>query len=70
MQLLNASGNVIANGSYKFVNNQLTGTYTYTSAATGVYSVAGTPDANGTLTGTWGSGNNVSGGGGWTMTKK
>jgi hypothetical protein len=70
MQLLDANGNVTANGSYKFVNNQLTATYTYTNAASGSYSVVAAPDANGALTGTWGSGNNVSGGGKWTMTKK
>lgn len=66
MQLLAANGSVIANGTYTFSNNQLTGNYSYTSS--GTYSFSATLSGN-TLTGTWGSGNNQQGGGNWVMTK-
>lgn len=66
MQLIGSNGAVIANGTYTFSNNQLTGTYNYTSS--GTYSFRGTLSGN-TLTGTWGSGNNSQGGGNWVMTK-
>ena len=68
MQVVAENGNVMASGNYSYTNNQLTGTYTYTNS--GSYSFSATMDANGTLTGTWGSGNNVRGGGRWVMTKK
>lgn len=67
MQLIGSNGSVIANGTYTFSNNQLTGTYSYTSS--GTYSIRGTLAGN-TFTGTWGSGNNPQGGGNWVMTKK
>lgn len=69
MQVIAANGNVMANGTYTFTNNQLTGTYVYNNNA-GSYSFSATMDANGTLTGTWGSGTNVRGGGRWIMTRK
>jgi hypothetical protein len=68
MQVTAANGNVIANGNYTYTNNQLTGTYTYTNS--GSFSFSAAMEANGTLNGTWGSGNNVRGGGKWIMTKK
>jgi hypothetical protein len=67
MQVLSNNGAVIANGKYSFANNQLTGSYTYTSS--GTYSFAATMSANGSLTGTWGSNKNSSGGGKWVMNK-
>ncbi|MBI5371638.1 MAG: hypothetical protein HZA79_06400 [Sphingobacteriales bacterium] len=68
MQVLNPNGNVIASGNYTFVNNQLTGQYTYNGS--GTFSVSATLDTNGSLNGTWGSGSNVQGGGKWVMTKR
>ncbi len=68
MQLLDPNGNTIASGNYTFVNNQLTGQYTYNGS--GTFSVSATLDASGTLNGTWGSGSNVQGGGKWIMTKR
>jgi hypothetical protein len=65
LQMLNNTGGIIANGTYSFNNNQLHGTYTYTSG--GTYSIAANRDAAGVLRGTWGSGTNVSGGGSWVM---
>jgi hypothetical protein len=67
MQVLGNNGAVIANGKYSFANNQLSGSYTYTGS--GTYSFAATMSANGSLTGTWGSNNNTSGGGKWVMNK-
>lgn len=67
MQLLDANNGVIANGTFTFVNNQLNGTYKYSNG--GNFSVAATLDASGSLNGTWGSGNNTSGGGRWVMNK-
>ncbi len=66
MQLLDANNAVIANGSYTFINNQLSGTYKYNNG--GQFSVAATLNA-GSLNGTWGSGGNASGGGKWVMSK-
>ncbi len=67
MQVLDASGRSIASGTYSFSNNQLRGSYKYTGNVNG-FSFAAT--LNGTqLNGTWGSGSNVSGGGGWVMNK-
>lgn len=68
MQVVAANGTIMANGNYTYSNNQLSGTYTYTNA--GAYSFSATMEANGTLSGTWGSGSNVRGGGRWIMTKK
>jgi hypothetical protein len=67
MQMLAANGNVMANGTYTYANNQLNGTYTYTNA--GAFSFSATMDAAGKLNGTWGSGANVRGGGRWMMSK-
>jgi hypothetical protein len=67
MQVADARGNAIAKGSYTFLNNQLNGTYVYTNNNT-AFSFAAT--LSGTqLNGTWGSGNNTSGGGKWVMNK-
>ena len=68
MQVIGANGNVMAQGTYTYSNSQLTGSYTYTNA--GTFSFNATMDTNGTLSGTWGSGTNVRGGGKWTMNKK
>ncbi|HNU15609.1 MAG TPA: hypothetical protein PKI55_14230 [Chitinophagaceae bacterium] len=66
MQLLDANNGVIANGTYTFNNNQLTGTYKYNNG--GQFSVAANLNA-GSLNGTWGSGSNASGGGRWVVSK-
>ena len=68
MQVTAANGNVMANGSYTYTANQLTGTYTYTTS--GSFSFSALMDTNGALNGTWGSGSNVRGGGRWVMSKK
>jgi hypothetical protein len=65
LQLYNQSNEVIANGTYQVTGNQITGSYNYTTG--GTFSVSGSVDAAGILRGTWGSGNNVSGGGRWVM---
>lgn len=67
MQALSNTGAVIANGSYVFSNNQLTGNYTYGNG--GKFSFNALLQVNGTLSGTWGSNANVSGGGLWVMSK-
>ncbi len=67
MQALASNGSVIANGNYSFANNQLSGSYSYTSA--GTYSFAATLDVNGSFNGSWGRGSNSSGGGKWVMSK-
>jgi len=67
MQVMAANGNVMANGNYTYANDQLAGTYTYTTSGTYSFSAQ---MGNGTLNGTWGSGSNVRGGGRWVMTKK
>jgi hypothetical protein len=67
MQLVDAGGNIIAKGNYTFSNGQLSGTYAYNSNNS-PFSFAAT--LSGTqLNGTWGSGNNTSGGGKWLMNK-
>ena len=66
MQLLNESGGVIANGTYTFTNNVVTGNYDYTNGSK--FSFTGTMQNN-TLGGTWGSSNNVSNGGKWILNK-
>jgi hypothetical protein len=67
MQVLDGAGKSIANGTYTFSNNQLNGFYKYNGALSG-FSFAAT--LSGTqLNGTWGSGNNVTGGGRWVMNK-
>jgi hypothetical protein len=68
MQVIAANGNVMASGNYTYTNDQLTGSYTYTNG--GVFSFGAQMNANGALNGTWGSGNNVRGGGRWIMTRK
>jgi hypothetical protein len=68
MQVIAANGNVMASGNYTYSNDQLTGSYTYTNG--GVFSFSAIMDINGALNGTWGSGNNVRGGGRWVMTRK
>jgi hypothetical protein len=67
MQVVDANNNTIANGTYTFSNNQLNGSYKYTTS--GTFSFAATLDAAGSLNGTWGSGNLASGGGKWIMSK-
>jgi hypothetical protein len=66
MQVVGANNSVIANGTYSFSNNQLTGKYTYSNG--GAFSFAATLSGS-QLNGTWGSGTNVSGGGKWVMNK-
>lgn len=67
MLVLDGAGKSIATGTYTFSNNQLNGFYRYNGATNG-FSVAAT--LTGTqLNGTWGSGNNTSGGGRWVMNK-
>ena len=68
MQVIAANGNVMASGNYTYANSQLTGTYTYTNS--GSFSFSAVLESNGSLSGTWGSGNNVRGGGRWVMTRK
>ncbi len=68
MYLLNQSNTGIATGTYKFENNILTGTYTYTNG--GTFSITASLDASNSLQGTWGSGTSATGGGKWTMVKK
>jgi hypothetical protein len=66
MQLIGANGAVLANGTYTFSNNQLTGTYKYTNG--GNFSISAMLSGN-TLNGSWGSGTSSTGGGKWVMTK-
>lgn len=66
MQLLNESGGIIAGGTYSFTNNVLTANYRYSSGSE--FSLTGILQNN-TLSGTWGSYKNVSGGGKWIMNK-
>jgi len=68
MKVMAANGNVMAQGTYTYSNNQLTGSYTYTNSS--VFSFSAVMDANGSLNGTWGSGANVRGGGRWIMNKQ
>ena len=53
MQLIGANGAVLANGTYSFTNNLLTGTYKYTNG--GNFSISAVLSGN-TLSGSWGSG--------------
>jgi hypothetical protein len=67
MQLLDAGGATIANGTYTFNNNEVKGTYTYNQG--GQFSISGT--LNGLmLTGSWGGGTDAVNGGKWKMTSK
>jgi hypothetical protein len=66
MQVLDANNGVIASGTYTFNNNQLSCTYRYNNGST--FSAAATLSGS-QLDGTWGSGNNASGGGRWVMSK-
>lgn len=67
MQVVDASGNIIAKGTYLLSNNMLNGSYKYNNN-NNPFSFAAT--LSGTqLNGTWGSGNNTSGGGKWIMNK-
>ncbi|HEX7905331.1 MAG TPA: hypothetical protein VF487_15770 [Chitinophagaceae bacterium] len=66
MQVYSLKGGVVANGTYSFTNNVITGTYTYTNGT--MFSFTGTA-INNTMTGTWGNARSVSGGGKWVMTK-
>ena len=68
MTVLAQNGNVMAKGTYSFSGNQLNGTYTYTNGS--AFSFSAVMDASGKLSGTWGSGSNVRGGGRWVMNKK
>jgi hypothetical protein len=68
MRLLDINSNIIASGTYTFVNNQLKASYTYTNGS--IFSVAATLDATNVLHGTWGVGSNTTNGGNWTMSKK
>jgi hypothetical protein len=67
MQVIDAAGNLLASGTCRFVNNQLSVTYRYTNNST--YSATGTLNTAGKLNGTWGSGTNAYGGGKWIMSK-
>ena len=67
MQVADASGIIIAKGTYLFSNNILSGSYTYNNNNS-LFSFAAT--SSGTqLNGTWGSGSNTAGGGKWVMNK-
>lgn len=66
LKLADAQGNIIATGTYRINNGQLTGNYTYTRG--GSFSVAGSLSGN-LLNGTWGNGNSASGAGKWIMNK-
>ena len=67
MQLLNENGGIIANGTYSFTNNVISGNYKYASGLE--FSITGTMQNN-ILSGTWGSNKNVSSGGKWVVNKK
>lgn len=67
MQLLGQNGAVLANGRYTFTNNQLNGSYTYSTG--GTYNYAGTLDASNTLNGNWSAGAGGSGNGKWMLKK-
>jgi hypothetical protein len=63
---LDNSGNTVAKGTYKLLNNQLSGFY----IATGNVAYSFAAVLNGTqLSGTWGMGTNTTGGGKWIMSK-
>ncbi len=66
MQLVNERGAIIANGNYSVTNNVITGNYSYTKGSS--ISFIGTLLKN-TISGTWGVGNNGSGGGKWVMNR-
>jgi hypothetical protein len=64
LQLINNYGQVIASGTFNAIGSRFNANYTYLWGHN--FSVAGTIAA-GTLSGTWGSGSNNSGGGRWVM---
>jgi hypothetical protein len=66
MENLDNNGNAVAKGTYKFVNNQLSGFYIANGNV--AYSFAATLNST-QLSGTWGNGTNTSGGGKWIMNK-
>ena len=71
MKVLDVNGNIIASGKFSFSNNRFSTTYTYTNGST--FSAAATLitlNGDNQLTGTWGSGTNISGGGKWIMSKQ
>ena len=67
MQVIGADRSVVASGTFKFENNQLTGTYIKPSGE--IFSFNGKMDNN-ALAGTFGTGTNVSNQGTWRMTKQ
>jgi len=66
MQIFNESGGITANGTYSFINSVINANYKYTSGSE--FSLTGIMQNN-TLSGTWGSYKNVSGGGKWVVNK-
>ncbi len=66
LELLDINGNATAKGTYKIVNNQISGFYI--SANNVVVSFAGSI-SNNQLSGTWGNGTNTDNGGKWLMNK-
>ncbi|MET0464328.1 MAG: hypothetical protein ABW007_14280 [Chitinophagaceae bacterium] len=67
MQVLNSDKNIAANGTYKFENNNLTGTYIRPSGE--IVSFSGRLDNN-AITGTYGTGTNSSNQGTWRITRQ
>ena len=67
MQLINENAGIIANGTYSYINNVISGNYKYASGLE--FSITGTMQNN-KLSGTWGSNKNVSSGGKWVVNKK
>lgn len=67
MQVIGADKTVVASGTFKFEKNQLSGTYIKPSGE--IFSFNGKMDNN-ALTGTFGTGTNVSNLGTWRMTKQ
>jgi hypothetical protein len=67
MQVLGADKSVVASGTYKFENNNLSGTYIRPSGE--IVSFNGKLDNN-AITGTYGAGTNSSNQGTWRMTKQ
>jgi hypothetical protein len=67
MQVMSADKGVVASGTFRYENNQLTGTYIKPSGE--IFSFSGKMDNN-TLTGTFGTGTDVSNQGIWRIKKQ
>ena len=67
MQVLNNAGGAIANGTYTFSKNVISGKYSYSDGS--VFLFTGTVENN-TMNGTWESEKRGNSGGKWTMTNK